>query len=199
MEKLSAREGQSWLSWFSRGLLILGMLLLFGRVFELQVIKGAYFKRLAEGNRIRRVTISAPRGKILARGGEVLVGNKEVRRKIVFSPDTGYEKVDEGTGSNDEITEWVRDYPIGDRFAHVGGYIGEVSEFEIGKIDPQCAERGPKQIKSYVGKTGLEAMYDCVLSGIDGEELIEVDTRGVKIRTLGRKDAIPGEDIRTTM
>ena len=46
MEKLSSLEGDSWLSWFFRGLMILGFLVLFGRLVELQIIKGSYFKDL---------------------------------------------------------------------------------------------------------------------------------------------------------
>src|SRR3989304_1715539 len=65
---------QSWLSWFLRGILILGFLLLIGRTVELQVIKGSYYRTLSEENRIKRVPILAPRGRILARGGEVLEG-----------------------------------------------------------------------------------------------------------------------------
>lgn len=66
---------QSWLSWFLRGILILGFLLLVGRTFELQVIKGSYYRTLSEENRIKRVPILASRGRILARGGEVLEGS----------------------------------------------------------------------------------------------------------------------------
>lgn len=46
-----------------------------GRTFELQVIKGSYYRTLSEENRIKRIPILAPRGRILARGGEVLEGS----------------------------------------------------------------------------------------------------------------------------
>ena len=201
METLSSSRGQSWLSWFLRGLLILGFLVLVGRVIELQVIKGAYFRRLAEENRIRRVPIAAPRGKFLARGGEVLVGNREIKRRIVFDPEEGYQKLDETTGAaeGEIITEWIRDYKIGDAFAHVSGYLGEVSADELGKIDAECLEKGPKRLGTWVGRTGLEEQYECRLSGLDGEELIEVDSKGRKERTLGRREPIQGEDIKTTI
>jgi penicillin-binding protein 2 len=201
METLSAAKIQSWLSWFLRGLLILGFLILLGRLTELQIIKGDYFRDLSEGNRIRRVPITAPRGRILARGGEILVDNIEVKRRVVFSPQKGYEKLDDiGQAADDEIiTEYEREYSLGEAFAHASGYLGEVNEDEVGKINPQCPEKGTRSSGALVGRSGLEHEYDCVLSGIDGEELVEVDTSGVKIRVLGRKEAVPGEDIRTSI
>ena len=45
----------------------------------------------------------------------------------------------------------------------------------------------------------LEEQYDCQLRGIDGEELVEVDTTGKRIRTLGRKLPVAGGDLRTTI
>ena len=41
------------------------------------------------------------------------------------------------------------------------------------------------------GRSGLEQIYDCELRGIDGEELVEVDAFGIKIRLLGRREAQP--------
>jgi penicillin-binding protein 2 len=163
---------ESWLSWFFRGITLLGILVLLGRLAELQVIKGDYYRELAEGNRIRRIPIRAPRGKILARGGEVLVGSKE----------------------NGE-----RNYVLGSVFAHLSGYVGEVNKSELGKIMGQCPEKGPRRLGALIGRGGLEEQYECLLSGIDGEELVEVDSRGEKIRTLGIKKPVPGEDIRTTI
>jgi len=201
MENLSSVKTQSWLAWFLRGILILGFIILFGRLFELQVIKGNYFRNLSEGNRIRRVVISAPRGQILARGGEVLVGNKEVKRRITFNPQEGYEISDDiNKATGDEIiTEWIRDYKLKESFAHISGYLGLVSEDEMGKIDPNCPEKGIRGSDSYVGRSGLEEKYNCQLSGKDGEELIEVDTTGGKVRSLGKREPVPGKDIKTSI
>ncbi len=201
MEKLSNLKTQSWLGWFLRGVLILGFVILIGRLIELQIIKGDYYRDLAEGNRIRRVPITAPRGTILARGGELLVGNKEVKKRVIFDPESGYEKTEEISDATEEeiITEWERDYKLGAAAAHISGYVGEVNEDELGTIDPQCPEKGPRKIGQLVGRGGLEQQYECILSGIDGEELVEVDSTGRKIRVLGKKDPIPGESIQTTI
>jgi len=201
MERLSSATTESWLPWFWRGVLILLSLVLIGRLFELQIIKGNYYKGLAEGNRIRRVPIVAPRGKILARGGEILVGNKEVIEKIIFDPIEGYTKTTDTRGAKPEqlITEHHRDYKLGQAFAHAGGYLGEVSPDEVGKIDPRCPERGPWKIGQLVGRSGLEREYNCTLSGTDGEELVEVDAFGKEVRILGKKDPIPGNDLKTSI
>lgn len=201
MESYSSVQTQSWLSWFLKGVLLVGFLILIGRLVELQIVKGAYYKNLAEGNRIRRVPISAPRGKILARGGEVLVGNSEVKKQVIFDPNSGFEKVNAPSGDNpgETITEWVRDYKLGSGFAHASGYIGEVNEDEVGKVNPKCADKGPRSLGSFTGRGGLEEMYECDLLGVDGEELVEVDSAGRKVRTLGAKNPIPGSDIKTTI
>lgn len=192
---------QSWLAWFLRGVLILGFLILIGRLIELQIIKGKYFKALAEGNRIRRLPIAAPRGQILARGGEVLVGNKEVKKRVVFNPEKGFQKLDDISNALEEelISEPIRNYKLGASLAHVTGYLGEVNETEVGKVSPECLEKGPKRIGALTGRTGLEEFYECQLSGIDGEELVEVDSLGKRIRTLGKKEPVAGQDLRTNI
>jgi len=201
LDNLSVPKEQSWLSWFFRGLLILGILVMLGRLAELQVIKGAYYRELAEGNRIRRVPIVAPRGKILDTNGIVLVDNELVEKTAKFDPMEGYTKelANENTPEDEVISEWQRKYVYGADLAHVAGYLGEVNEGEVNKVDPNCSEKGPHALGSFVGRVGLEQFYDCQLRGIDGEELIEVDTVGRRIRSLGRKQPIPGEDIKTTI
>lgn len=51
------------------------MIALLGRVFYLDNVKGDYFSDISKGNRIRKLVIKAPRGKILDRYGQVLVRN----------------------------------------------------------------------------------------------------------------------------
>ena len=201
MELLVSSKTQSWLSWFLRGILILGFLIIIGRLIELQVIKGGYYRSLSEGNRVRRVPITAPRGKIISRDGEILVGNKEVKKKVIFDPEKGYQKESDISDAKEEeiISEWERDYRYGWKFAHLSGYLGEVTPEELGKINAECPEKGPRKLGTFVGRSGLELIYECSLAGIDGEELVEVDTMGNRIRTLGRRNPIPGEDLKTSI
>lgn len=194
-------SSQSWLAWFFKGLLVVFFVLLLARLFELQIIKGKYYRTLAEGNRIRKVTLPAPRGQILARGGETLIGNLSIQKKIIFEAD-GTIRESDGLNSRDEgeiIVDYRRDYLLSSGFAHAGGYLGEANKDEIGIVNPRCPEKGPKKPGDLVGRSGLEEEYDCLLRGIAGEELVEVDIRGRKIRVLGKKEPIPGEDLKTNI
>lgn len=172
-----------------------------GRVAELQIIKGAYYRDLAEGNRVRKVLIMPPRGKIFDKDGIAIADNIAVKKTVVFDPMEGYEKVlaQDDTPESDIITEWRRIYPFGQVFGHISGYLGEVNQGEVSKVDPNCSDKGVRILGSMIGRGGLEQYYDCHLRGIAGEELVEVDTKGNKIRTLGRKPALAGQDIYTTL
>lgn len=51
-------------------------LLLLLRLWFIQVYRGDYYRRISENNRIRKIEIPAPRGIILDRNGQVLLGNR---------------------------------------------------------------------------------------------------------------------------
>ncbi|MFH1715047.1 MAG: penicillin-binding protein 2 [Elusimicrobiota bacterium] len=67
--------------------LYIGILFLFVlivcKLFYLQIIKGTHFSLLSDENRLHSYTYRAPRGKILARGGEIIVDNREVYTAIL--------------------------------------------------------------------------------------------------------------------
>lgn len=176
-------------------------LVLFAKLLETQIVKGNYFRGLSEENRIKHIPIPAQRGRILARGGEELATNVEVKKRIVYDPQGGYQLSDDLTNAdpNDLVSDYERVYPLKDKFAHGSGYLAEVSPDQVGKIDPGCPDKGPVVSGSLVGKTGLEEEYQCVLEGVPGEELIEVNTQGKKVRTLGRREPIPGTDVLTSV
>lgn len=201
MNSLASQGAQSWLSWFLRGLLVVLFLIVFAKLFETQVLKGDYYRSLSEENRIRHIPIPAPRGRILARGGEELATNIEVKERIKYKEDGGYEFTDDLTNATPEeiITNYRRTYPLGPAFAHASGYLAKASDTEIGKVNPDCPDKGIVLSTTMIGKTGLEQEYQCQLMGKDGEELVEVNTGGKRIRTLGRRDPIPGRDIQTTI
>ncbi|KKQ95483.1 MAG: Penicillin-binding protein 2 [Candidatus Woesebacteria bacterium GW2011_GWB1_43_14] len=201
MESLTASQKQSWLSWFFRGILVLASIALTARLIELQIVKGEYYATLAQENRIRKVPIRAPRGEILGRSGEAIVGNQEIKKIVEFLPEAGLVKKEVGGDyqGDEAIVEHKRKYYNGSSFAHITGYVGEINETEVGKVNPDCVEKGEYKLSDLIGRSGLEGYYECLLRGIDGEELVEVNTRGEKIRTLGRKPVIPGEDIKTTI
>ena len=192
---------QSWLSWFLRGTLLVGLFILLSRIFELGIIKGSYYRSLSEENRIRHIPIPAARGKILARGGEEMAGNIMTKKRIKFNDLGGYELSEDiaGASSEDVVSVYRRTYPLGAKFGHGSGYLKEAGPEDVGKINPDCPEKGPVATGSLIGKTGLEEVYECSLQGTDGEELVEVDTLGGRIRTLGRKEPVAGSDIKTNI
>lgn len=178
---------ETWFLWLLKGIMLLGFLIMLGRLADLQVIRGAYYKSLAEDNRVRRIPILAPRGNIVAQNGEILVESKKEAEK---------EEKDKGA---DIIIKWSRNYNDGAYFGHITGYLGLAKENEVNKVRGDCPNKGTRKMGSVVGRSGLEEQYDCTLSGIDGEELVEVDATGARIRALGRKEPEKGEDIATTL
>lgn len=64
------------IKWFTRiGLGLIALIII--KLFLLQIISGERYFRLAEMNRIRKVIIPAPRGKIFDRAGRVLADNRQ--------------------------------------------------------------------------------------------------------------------------
>ncbi len=61
-----------WLFWIT---LLLGLLILMSRAIQLQVVNGAYYRSVAENNRIRIYNLPAPRGIIYDINGTPLVRN----------------------------------------------------------------------------------------------------------------------------
>jgi penicillin-binding protein 2 len=201
MNSLASQNKDSWLSWFLRGLLILLFIILFAKLVEVQIIKGEYYRTLSQENRIRHVVIPAPRGRILARGGEELATNVEIKKRIEFGSNGDFQISDDLTNvTPDEIViDYKRVYPLGDELSHAVGYLAQVNADEVGKINPDCPEKGPRISGMLIGKTGLEESYECSLEGTPGEELIEVDTSGHEVRVLGRREPVPGQDLITTI
>lgn len=192
---------QSWLSWFLRGTLILLFLVLVGKMFETQIIKGGYYRDLSDQNRIRHIPIPAPRGRILASDGQALVDNVSIKKAVKFTPGSPAILSEDLTNANpdDIVTDYKRVYPLADKFAHASGYLSVVSDNQVGTVDPSCPEKGIRTSGMLVGVTGLEEKYECSLRGVPGEELVEVNTAGKKIRVLGIKEPIPGTDLKTSI
>lgn len=62
------------------------MLLLVVQFWQLQVLRGRSYRALAENNRIRSVTLAAPRGPLLDREGRILVENRPAFN-VMFTPE----------------------------------------------------------------------------------------------------------------
>ena len=144
------------------------------RLFQLTVVKGAYYETLAENNRVREVIIEAPRGTIYDRKGMVIVSNNEA------DASTSLERV---------ISK--RTYYEGEIMSHVLGYR-QIADAADMKKDP-CLNK--LRIGDKTGKNGVEKLYECDLRGRNGKKLIEVDALGKYKKTLNLIPPESGADI----
>ncbi|MBS0565032.1 MAG: penicillin-binding protein 2 [Proteobacteria bacterium] len=90
-----------------------------------------------------------------------------------------------------------RFYPHGGDFAHVLGYVGPVSDYDLSKMqDPDPLLQIPK---FQIGKLGIEAKYEDQLRGKAGTRRIEVNATGREMREIDRREGDPGANLRLTL
>ncbi|MCX6843569.1 MAG: penicillin-binding protein 2 [candidate division WOR-3 bacterium] len=219
-------------------LVLLGILTI--RLVHLQVVQGPRNSRLSDRNRIRKLVLPAPRGRIFDRNGVLIadtrpsftvsvipteladstlpllarlldVSEPDMRQQLkpvamFTSPvnvkrDVTIEEVARVEEDNFRLpgvhvrVDPVRNYPAANRYCHVLGHIGEVSEDEVRR---DTALRP----LDFVGRAGIEAQYESMLRGRDGSEYAEVDARGQEIGPLREKrpePEIPGRDLVMTI
>lgn len=178
--------------------LVVTFLVVFFRLVQLQVVRGEYYRALADENRTRTQIIFAPRGSILDRDGEPLVFNVPGYRKIdnektiFLDRDDALERIAKGE-KNIEV-DTLRSYPYQDGLSHVLGYVGQISEEQL----KQEKYKG-YGLNDVIGKSGIEEEYEEALRGIPGKTLVEVDATGKTVRTLGHSDPVAGSDVALTI
>ncbi len=86
--------------------------------------------------------------------------------------------------------ELVRHYPFGELNSHALGYVGRVNREELQRIDPVNYAG-----TNYIGKSGVERVYEETLHGRVGYEHVETNARGRTLRVLERENPVPGEDL----
>ncbi|NJL27331.1 MAG: hypothetical protein HC897_05290 [Thermoanaerobaculia bacterium] len=223
-----------------RGLVQLVLVLILVGYARVQVVEGAYYRELAENNRLRKLAIEAPRGLIFDRNGELLVENVpsyallfdrsmsrdwgpslEFAATVLDVPREQLEAVLETHRSVPSFqpvrlaeglsfkqvarfaaqqlehpalsteVEHLRLYRHAHQTAHVLGYLGEVSVRDL--------ETGLYRSGDRVGKRAAEAVFDSRLRGVDGEQVVVVDSRGRLIEEHQRIPARPGQDLELTL
>ncbi len=228
---------------FVQAVAVLVFLLLIGGLWNLQLLKSKYYIELAEKNRIRSVPLTAPRGKILDRYGQVLVDNRpsftlsvmrenlsaveeslellvsglRLDREFLLSQFEKYQRlpsylpivIKEDVTIEDlsfieahrlelpglDVTRQPRRfYREGQSAAHLVGYVGEVSERQLGTEEYSYCKPG-----DIVGKAGVERVYNRILMGIDGQKKVVVDSRGKEVTVLETIEPVPGNDLRLTI
>lgn len=90
-----------------------------------------------------------------------------------------------------------RSYPLGPDFAHVVGYVGPVSDYDLSKLDdPEPVLQIPK---FQIGKVGVEAKLEGDLRGKAGNTQIEVNAVGRVMRELSRYEGQTGNNLQLTV
>ncbi|MBW4706237.1 penicillin-binding protein 2 [Roseobacter sp. YSTF-M11] len=90
-----------------------------------------------------------------------------------------------------------RVYPQGSDFAHVLGYVGPVSDYDLEKIDdPEPVLRIPR---FQIGKVGVETKLEPMLRGRAGAKRVEVNAAGRVMREIDRREGTPGSDLQLTI
>ncbi|MBU2592860.1 MAG: penicillin-binding transpeptidase domain-containing protein [Patescibacteria group bacterium] len=180
---------------FFRWLVFIVLGIFLTRSIDLMLIKGAYFRKLSDLNRVRRIKILPARGRIIDSNGLDLARNaveylneagEKLSREIALKM--------EAEGNENLVKNWVREYPFGLMAAHITGYLGEISSEEI-----SSEVKSDLEMSDLVGRSGLEQFYDSFLRGLPGERLVEVGAKEEVIRQLAKREAKAGEDLVLTL
>lgn len=205
VEDESTPQINPWMKSLVAVVFILAFSLMIGRLFHLQIAKGKENLELADSNRIQVKVIHAPRGVIYDRNGKILAQNepgfrlfdpKKPNEKAVYISREEYLKMeaDEDARLKDLEIDSIRSYLYGPITSHILGYLGEITEDELKTEKYVNYKLGDK-----IGRGGIEEAYEKNLKGIDGGEIIEVDAAGRPLRTLRKKEAIPGQNLVLTI
>ncbi|MBI2051341.1 hypothetical protein HYT33_01115 [Candidatus Roizmanbacteria bacterium] len=176
-DSASFRRGGNWDTRFVLFFFIFAVIVIFliivVRLFQLTIVKGDYYRRLSEENRIKKVVVEARRGTLLDRKGFVLAENT--------------------TPNLDEKGDRIRSkrtYREGEAFSHLLGYrqLADRGDLE----NDRCLQK--LKGGDRVGKKGVEKVFECDLRGRSGQKLIELDAKGKFKKTL---TVIPPQDGKT--
>jgi penicillin-binding protein 2 len=143
------------------------------RLFHITVVKGEYFHRLADENRIKQIVIEPQRGDIVDRYGATIVNSDK-------------------PNASSEATRIIshRFYQYGAEVAPIIGYrqVADVADIK----NDLCMDK--LMLGDSIGKKGVEKVYECDLRGKKGKKLLELNAKGQELKTLS---VIPPEDGKT--
>ncbi|HEY3275374.1 MAG TPA: penicillin-binding protein 2 [Syntrophorhabdaceae bacterium] len=220
-------------------ILIITMVVLSLRLWDLQIMRGNEMRKLSEQNRIRVKKVIAPRGVMFDKLGRVLADTRPSFNVYITPEDIKdfsqtvdglaklldiereeiLDKLKTASGfppsfpvkirsdvNKDELAkveahrvylpgvniqiEPKRNYPHGKMAAHMLGYVSEINGEELKAKEYKDYSPG-----DYIGRYGLERMYETYLRGVDGEKRVEVDAMGREVRTLDIVEPTPGNNL----
>ena len=202
------------------------MLLLAGRLFQLQIVQHGKYATLAQGNHQRTETIPAPRGRIFDRNGTPIAANR-IAVDLYYSGGPilfesrilailGLERLPEVPEGEEEVVlaanlpdEWVPtlaeltagqpNLRLEERIERY--YPNPIAGPVIGYVQGPTRrelEEGYER-GDLVGRAGLEAALEDVLRGRRGLKLVEVNVRGEVVREQVLTPPVPGQDVYLTL
>ena len=87
-----------------------------------------------------------------------------------------------------------RQYPFGDIFSHVVGYIGRIGQRDLDHLE-ETEQAANYRGTDHIGKLGIEASYEAWLHGNTGIEKVETDSGGRAVRLLSRTAPVSGHNL----
>ena len=87
-----------------------------------------------------------------------------------------------------------RQYPFGESFGHVVGYIGRIGQKDAERLEEEGLAANYKG-SDHIGKLGIEASYEKWLHGRTGIEKVETDSSGRAVRVLSRTAPVSGHNL----
>lgn len=133
------------------------------RLFQLTIVKGDYYRRLSDQNRIKELYIEPQRGTIRDRKGFVLTHNAPA-----------------DITQNTDVIPSRRIYDSTDSTAQIIGYRQIADRNDLNTDN--CLNK--LRLGEKTGKKGVEKLYDCQLRGEYGKKLIEINAKGKYLQTL---------------
>ena len=84
-------------------------------------------------------------------------------------------------------------------YAHIIGYIGNISNEEMDKYNENLDDSEKYTADDMIGKAGLESEFESYLRGKDGYQKMYVDNLGKVIEIIDSQDSVAGNDIYLTI
>jgi cell division protein FtsI (penicillin-binding protein 3) len=205
------------------GILFAGFLLCFlvivGRAFWLQGVKGAQLSSEAISQQTETVTVPGLRGKILDRSGNALAASEDA--ETIYA--TPYQIKDPPRAADRlasilelPANEVLRSLTANSGFSYLAHKVGLEEAAKVEKLNIEGIGELPDSRRTYPqgemagqvigavgsenqGLTGLEQGEEEALGGEDGEKRVVKDALGEPIRLETVKEAHDGEDIQLTL
>ena len=148
------------------------------KLFTLTIVKGDYYRRLSEANRIREIPIEPKYGTIRDRKGLILAENKDAQ-----------------ASSSEDFIRSERTYYYPEETAHLIGYrqLADKNDIET----DYCARKLLPNER--VGKKGIEKLADCDLRGTPGKKLIEVNASGKSEGVIAVIPPVDGKEVQLAL